>query len=104
MYDNKVLINLYVLSLGKNYELFLPVNEKIGNILSLLDKVMFDSIDYDRKYVIINLDFVKFKYINDTLGYNVGDRILKDFSRLLSRNQFGIIEGCRNFSDNACAL
>ena len=56
MYDNKVLINLYVLSLGKNYELFLPVNEKVGNILSLLDKAMFDSIDYDRKYTIINLE------------------------------------------------
>ena len=49
MYDNKVLISLYVLSLGKNYELFLPVNEKVGNIISLLDKAMFDSIDYDRK-------------------------------------------------------
>lgn len=40
MYDNKVLISLYVLSLGKNYELFLPVNEKVGNILSLLDKAL----------------------------------------------------------------
>ena len=54
----------------------------------------------DKKYVILNLDFVKFKYVNDTFGYNVGDKILKEFARMISRNQFGIIEGCRSFSDN----
>lgn len=56
MYDNKVLINLYVLSLGKNYELFLPVNEKIGNVSKLLNTTLFNSINPDKNYILINID------------------------------------------------
>lgn len=79
MYDNKVLISLYVLSLGKKYELFLPVNEKVGNILSLLDKAMFDSIDYDRKYTIINLE------TSDVYNYNdiIRNTNIKNCSKLM---------------------
>ena len=38
MFDNKLLINLYVLVLDKHFELFIPVDEKVGNIVKLLDK------------------------------------------------------------------
>ena len=37
MFDNKFLINLYVLSLDRNFEIFIPVDEKIGNILKLIE-------------------------------------------------------------------
>ena len=56
MYDNKVLINLYVLSLRKNYQLFLPVNEKIGNVWKLLNTTLFNSINPDKNYILINID------------------------------------------------
>lgn len=55
MYENKVLIKLSVLSLNKNYELFIPVNEKIGNITKLLNNTMFDSIDYSKNIILINV-------------------------------------------------
>ena len=32
MLENKILVNLYVLSLDKKYEVFIPINEKVGNI------------------------------------------------------------------------
>lgn len=55
MYENKVLIKLSVLSLNRNYELFIPVNEKIGNITKLLNNTMFDSIDYSKNIILINV-------------------------------------------------
>lgn len=54
MYENKVLIRLSVLSLNKNYELFIPINEKIGNITRLLNNTMFDSIDFTKNIILIN--------------------------------------------------
>ena len=50
MFENKVLVNLYILSLGKNFELYLPVNEKVGNISKLLNTTMFDTIDTSINY------------------------------------------------------
>ncbi len=56
MLDNKVLINLYILSLGVNYEVFLPVNEKVGNISRLLNTTMFDSINKDKNCTLLNAE------------------------------------------------
>ena len=56
MFENKVLINLYVLSLGKNFEVFVPVNEKIGNISKLLNSTLFDSIDFSKNNRILNIE------------------------------------------------
>lgn len=56
MFDNKVLVNLYILSLGKDYEVYLPVNEKIGNISRLFNSTMFDSIDPESNYMLVNVD------------------------------------------------
>lgn len=36
MYDNKYLVILYVLALDESFEIFIPANEKIGNILKLI--------------------------------------------------------------------
>ncbi len=38
MMNNKVLVNLYVPTLEKKYELFLPANRKIGEICTLIAK------------------------------------------------------------------
>ena len=56
MLDNKVLIILYVISLGEKVELFIPVNEKIGNISKLLNNSLFESLESPKENVIINLD------------------------------------------------
>ncbi len=39
---NKVLIELYVPSIDEVYNLYLPVNRKIGNIIVLLNKSLFE--------------------------------------------------------------
>ncbi len=54
MYNNKVLVNIYIVSLSKNFEVFVPVNEKVGNIVKLLG-VLIDSIS-ELNNVIMNID------------------------------------------------
>ena len=38
--DTKVLVNLYVPEIGNYYDIYLPVNKKIGNIIILLNKAI----------------------------------------------------------------
>lgn len=39
---NKVLVELYIPSIDEIYNLYLPVNRKIGNIIILLNKSLFE--------------------------------------------------------------
>ncbi len=65
MFENKVLVNLYILSLGMSFELYIPVNEKIGNISKLINSTMFDSIDMEKNYSILILEDGTFYKKND---------------------------------------
>ena len=56
MFENKVIVNLYILSLGMSYEIYLPVNEKVGNISKLINNTMFDSIGMDKNFTILNVE------------------------------------------------
>ena len=56
MLDNKILIKLYILSLDAKYEVFIPANEKVGNITRLLNTNMFDAIDFDKNNKFVNID------------------------------------------------
>ncbi len=56
MLENKILVNVYILSLDESMEMFLPVNEKVGNISKLLNTTLFDSIDYDNNNKLLNID------------------------------------------------
>ena len=38
--DNKVLVNLFVPEIGNRYDVYLPINKKIGNIVILLNKAI----------------------------------------------------------------
>lgn len=38
--DNKVLVNIYIPFLEKKYEVFLPVNKKLGEITYLIAKAL----------------------------------------------------------------
>lgn len=55
MLNNKILVNLYVVKLDKNYEIFLPVDEKIGNAIKLLSLSLFGNIDINKTYTLLNL-------------------------------------------------
>lgn len=39
---NKVLVELYIPSIDEIYNLYLPANRKIGNIITLLNKSLFE--------------------------------------------------------------
>lgn len=71
---------LYIIT---NYDALtgLPTLHKFKNdVRQLLDE------HPGQKYAIIYSDINQFKYINDTLGYDIGDKILCDFAALLSCN------------------
>ena len=55
MFDNKLLIDLYVLSLDKHFELFVPVDEKVGNIVKMLNKSLFDGLLKNKQFAVLNL-------------------------------------------------
>lgn len=78
MLDNKVLVILYVISLGEKFEVFIPVNEKVGNISRLLNGSLFESIDLEKNGIIINLDTGS-SYNNNDLVRNTD---IKNNSRL----------------------
>ncbi len=42
---NKVLVELIVPSIEASYDIFLPINKRIGNIISLLNKTIADISD-----------------------------------------------------------
>lgn len=58
--SNKVLIKLYVPTLGESYDLFIPVNEIMWKVNRLIVKMISDSTDglfsLDRDYAMINID------------------------------------------------
>jgi len=56
VYENKILVNVYMLELSKNFEIFIPINEKVGNIIKLLSNILLDSINFTRSNVIMNID------------------------------------------------
>ena len=55
MFDNKFLIDLYILILDKHFELFIPIDEKIGNIVKLLDKSVLTMVNNKNNFTLLNL-------------------------------------------------
>ena len=55
MFDNKLLVNLYILVLDKHFEIFVPVDEKVGNIVNLLDRSLLDMFSNDKKFALLNV-------------------------------------------------
>lgn len=58
----------------------------------------------DKKFAIIYSDITQFKYINNTLGYDTGDKILCDFARLISGEETKNEAVARVSEDNFIAV
>ncbi len=60
MMNNKVLIKLYVPTLGMNFDIYVPVNEVVWKINRLIVKLVSDmseaDFNIDRDYALINID------------------------------------------------
>ena len=56
------------------------------------------------QYVISYQDFSNFKYINEMYGYEVGDKILREYAEMLPETTDRFIMGSRVFSDNIVSL
>ena len=58
--NNKVLVSLKVPELDKTFDIFLPVNKKIGNIIILINRMLNDISDgafpMNNKFALFNLD------------------------------------------------
>ncbi|MGV3465915.1 MAG: EAL domain-containing protein, partial [Heyndrickxia sp.] len=50
-----------------------------------LEKTMNDAKANNRKFAVVYLDMDNFKMINDTFGHDVGDKVLKQFSKRVKK-------------------
>lgn len=74
---NKVLVSLSIPEIDKKYDIYLPINKKVGNIINLLNKAINELTDgeYDisNKNVLYNVT-TKEKYQSDILLANTNIR------------------------------
>ena len=47
MNKNKILIELYIPLIEKNYDLYIPINKKIGTLKKLIEEGLIDLTDHD---------------------------------------------------------
>lgn len=80
--NNKLLISVEIPSIEKNYDLFIPINKKMGTIKSIIVSSIIDlsnGIFKERKYSFIDIDTgVNYKndvYVRDS-GIKNGARIM----------------------------
>lgn len=80
---NKVLIKLYIPTLGENYDIYIPVNEMVWKVNRLIVKLISDmsndNFSIDRDYALINID-TGMIYNNNDIIINTD---IRNASRLL---------------------
>ena len=83
MNKNKILVELYIPLIEKNYDLYIPINKKVGTVKKLIEEGLLDLTDHD--YIITeDSNF----YSKETRAlYDVNKRIretdLKNGSRII---------------------
>lgn len=74
---NKVLIKLYVPTISKDYDVFIPVNEIMWKVNKLIVKSVFDLTDstfpINRNYALVNVETGKI-YNNNEIVINTDIR------------------------------
>lgn len=74
---NKVLVELVVPEIDKTYQLYLPINKKIGNIINLLNEAIFElsngELPQSKSNSLYNVDTLE-KYSSDILLINTNIR------------------------------
>ena len=80
---NKVLIKLYVPTLGENYDIYIQVNEMVWKVNRLIVKLISDmsndNFSIDKDYALINID-TGMIYNNNDIIINTD---IRNASRLL---------------------
>ena len=80
---NKVLIKLYVPTLGENYDIYIPDNDRVWKVNRLIVKLISDmsndNFSIDKDYALINID-TGMIYNNNDIIINTD---IRNASRLL---------------------
>ena len=74
---NKVLVSLSIPEIDKKFDVYLPINKKIGNIINLLNKSIYELTDGELMLSAANSLFnatTKEKYESDILLANTNIR------------------------------
>ncbi len=60
MIENKVLVSVNVPMLEKKYDIYFPVNKKIGNVIKMIKASLYQlsqgSFDINKEYILYNKD------------------------------------------------
>ncbi len=75
--NNKVFVKLIVPEIDKTYDVYLPINKKIGNIINLLNQAISEMTNKEmplsKSYSLYNKKTGE-KYLSDILLYNTNIR------------------------------
>lgn len=57
MLDNKIFVNIYILVIDKSFDVYIPINEKVGNILNLFKNNCCETygLDSKKEFALLNL-------------------------------------------------
>ena len=47
MNKNKILVELYIPLIEKNYDLYIPINKKVGTVKKLIEEGLLELTDHD---------------------------------------------------------
>ena len=74
---NKVLVELIVPEIDKTYQIYLPINKKIGNIINLLNEAIFElsngELPQSKSNSLYNVDTLEM-HLSDKLLINTNIR------------------------------
>jgi len=97
----------------RRYQENLEVLARFDPLTGLFNRETFDhrledeivrSSRHKRKFALLYLDLDGFKTINDTLGHEVGDRVLKDVAKVLTENSRAVDTPSRRGGDEFVVL
>ena len=81
--NNKVLVNMYVPILERKYEIFLPANKTIGEIIILVSKVLTELSNNHYSYQNIERIYNKYTGVEYELDKTLKDTDIRNGSELI---------------------